>query len=172
MDYNYVAEDLSFPSLNSINGMMLLSMACYLGATIGMPHLQWAWMRLKGALSSGGSGSGGRESMEILRAKAKAEAVKYPCDIEGEDNQKRVVVDADGNRDGAPVAAAVTASSATEGTEAAAPSLLRVSHLTHIYPDGTHAVKDVSFKVREGEVLSFLGANGAGNLQSSTATLT
>eukprot|EP01038_Epipyxis_sp_PR26KG_P005687 gene5687-7851_t len=40
--------------------------------------------------------------------------------------------------------------------------LLEVNSLSHIYPDGTHAVKDVSFKVKEGEVLSFLGANGAG----------
>lgn len=40
--------------------------------------------------------------------------------------------------------------------------LLKVSQLSHIYPDGTHAVKDISFNVREGEVLSFLGSNGAG----------
>ena len=41
--------------------------------------------------------------------------------------------------------------------------LLDVASLSHIYPDGTHAVKNISFKVREGEVLSFLGANGAGD---------
>lgn len=40
--------------------------------------------------------------------------------------------------------------------------LLDVGGLTHIYPDGTHAVKGLSFKVAQGEVLSFLGANGAG----------
>jgi ABC-type Na+ transport system ATPase subunit NatA len=41
-------------------------------------------------------------------------------------------------------------------------NLLVVKELSHIYPDGTHAVKDVSFNIKEGEVLSFLGANGAG----------
>lgn len=34
-----------------------------------------------------------------------------------------------------------------------------------MYPDGTNAVKEMSFNVKEGEVLSFLGANGAGNLR-------
>lgn len=40
--------------------------------------------------------------------------------------------------------------------------LLNVQNLTQVYPDGTHAVKGISFGVKEGEVLSFLGANGAG----------
>jgi ABC-type multidrug transport system fused ATPase/permease subunit len=40
--------------------------------------------------------------------------------------------------------------------------LLNVNRLSHVYPDGTHAVKDISFAVKKGEVLSFLGANGAG----------
>jgi hypothetical protein len=40
--------------------------------------------------------------------------------------------------------------------------LLNAESLTQIYPDGTHAVKDMSFRVKQGEVLSFLGANGAG----------
>lgn len=40
--------------------------------------------------------------------------------------------------------------------------LLNVDTITQVYPDGTNAVKDMTFKVREGEVLSFLGANGAG----------
>jgi ATP-binding cassette subfamily A (ABC1) protein 3 len=46
--------------------------------------------------------------------------------------------------------------------ENAGPVLLDVDSLTQVYPDGTSAVKDMSFKVRKGEVLSFLGANGAG----------
>eukprot|EP01039_Chlorochromonas_danica_P002043 gene2043-2228_t len=41
-------------------------------------------------------------------------------------------------------------------------SLLDVRQLSQIYPDGTNALKDMSFTVKEGEVLSFLGANGAG----------
>ncbi len=40
--------------------------------------------------------------------------------------------------------------------------LLKVNTMTQVYPDGTNAVKDMTFNVREGEVLSFLGANGAG----------
>lgn len=43
-----------------------------------------------------------------------------------------------------------------------APVLLDVKGVHHVYPDGTEAVKGISFRVREGEVLSYLGANGAG----------
>jgi ABC-type Na+ transport system ATPase subunit NatA len=42
--------------------------------------------------------------------------------------------------------------------------LLEVNSLSQIYADGTQAVKDMSFRVKEGEVLSFLGSNGAGKL--------
>lgn len=49
-----------------------------------------------------------------------------------------------------------------EENTAGAKFLLKVDTMTQVYPDGTHAVKDMSFNVREGEVLSFLGANGAG----------
>lgn len=37
-----------------------------------------------------------------------------------------------------------------------------MQELTQTYADGTQAVKGISFKVRDGEVLSYLGANGAG----------
>jgi ABC-type uncharacterized transport system ATPase subunit len=40
--------------------------------------------------------------------------------------------------------------------------VLSVQEVSHVYPDGTHAVKGISFDIREGEVLSYLGANGAG----------
>lgn len=40
--------------------------------------------------------------------------------------------------------------------------LIKVREISHIYPDGTQAVKGVTFSVRKGEVLSYLGANGAG----------
>lgn len=46
--------------------------------------------------------------------------------------------------------------------EIADEALLTVNDVTHIYPDGTQAVKGISFSVRNGEVLSYLGANGAG----------
>ena len=63
----------------------------------------------------------------------KLDHVKYPCDVE-------------------------------ENTEVGIGGkvLLNVSSLTQVYPDGTNAVSDMSFKVTQGEVLSFLGANGAG----------
>jgi hypothetical protein len=40
--------------------------------------------------------------------------------------------------------------------------VLSVRNLTQIYPDGTKAVKGMTFSVANGEILSFLGANGAG----------
>ena len=64
----------------------------------------------------------------------KADEIEYPCD--NEDKESGVV-----------------------DSEA---SLLKVKSLTHVYPDGTNAVKNISFSVKQGEVLSFLGANGAG----------
>jgi hypothetical protein len=38
---------------------------------------------------------------------------------------------------------------------------LDVREVCHTYPDGTNAVRNMSFQVHEGEVLSFLGANGS-----------
>ena len=40
--------------------------------------------------------------------------------------------------------------------------LLQVEHLTKIYEDGTVALRDVSFKVADGEFLVILGLSGAG----------
>ena len=73
-----------------------------------------------------------RESSLVdIIAASKADEVEYPCDVE------EVVVDKDKLK--------------TENV------LLQVNKLSHIYPDGTHAVKNVSFEVKQGEVLSFLG---------------
>ncbi len=41
-------------------------------------------------------------------------------------------------------------------------NLIEVESLTKVYPDGTRAVDEISFHVREGEVFGFLGPNGAG----------
>jgi len=61
--------------------------------------------------------------------------------------------------------------------------IVEVQDLTHTYPDGTAAVRGISFSVEEGEIFSFLGPNGAGKstvinilttllpLQSGTATI-
>ena len=40
--------------------------------------------------------------------------------------------------------------------------MLRVEHLTKIYPNGTVALKDVSFEVPDGEFLAVIGLSGSG----------
>jgi len=40
--------------------------------------------------------------------------------------------------------------------------MLRVKHLTKIYPNGTQALKDVSFQVEDGEFLAVIGLSGSG----------
>jgi len=40
--------------------------------------------------------------------------------------------------------------------------LLRVENLTKVFPDGTVALKDVSFQVQEGEFLAIIGLSGSG----------
>lgn len=40
--------------------------------------------------------------------------------------------------------------------------MLKVEHLTKIYPNGTVALKDVSFQVEDGEFLAVIGLSGAG----------
>ncbi len=40
--------------------------------------------------------------------------------------------------------------------------MLRVEHLTKVYPNGTVALKDVSFEVEDGEFLAVIGLSGSG----------
>jgi len=40
--------------------------------------------------------------------------------------------------------------------------LVEVKHLRHVYPDGTEALHDVSFRIHHGESVAIIGANGAG----------
>ncbi len=42
------------------------------------------------------------------------------------------------------------------------PAVIDVQNLEKTYPDGTEAVRDISFSVEEGEFFGFLGPNGAG----------
>ena len=40
--------------------------------------------------------------------------------------------------------------------------MLNVEHLTKVYPNGTVALKDVSFEVEDGEFLAVIGLSGSG----------
>ena len=40
--------------------------------------------------------------------------------------------------------------------------MLKVEHLTKVYPNGTVALKDVSFSVDDGEFLVIIGLSGSG----------
>ncbi|HMD89422.1 MAG TPA: ATP-binding cassette domain-containing protein, partial [Anaerolineaceae bacterium] len=40
--------------------------------------------------------------------------------------------------------------------------MLRVENLTKVYPNGTQALKNVSFEVADGEFLAVIGLSGSG----------
>ena len=49
--------------------------------------------------------------------------------------------------------------------------IISVDHLVVVYEDGTRAVEDISFSIKEGEFFGFLGPNGAGK-STTIKTLT
>lgn len=124
MNYDWVDEGRNLPSLNQINGMMVLSWGVYMLIVLSMPMTsvtRWFNDQLRAAQG-------------LVDHRAEKDDVKYPCDLE--------VIPAEAGD--------------------VAKTLLKVSKLYHTYPDGTKAVADMTFDIKEGEVLSFLGANGAG----------
>ncbi len=52
------------------------------------------------------------------------------------------------------------------------PDIITVEGLSVVYPDGTKAVSDISFGVKEGEFFGFLGPNGAGKSTTIKALTT
>lgn len=124
MNYDWVDEGRHLPSLNQINGMMVLSWGVYMMIVLSMPLTSVS--RLLNSYV--------RAAQGLVDTHAVEDDVKYPCDIE------------------------VVPPEAGDATK----TLLKVSNLYHVYPDGTKAVSDMTFDIKEGEVLSFLGANGAG----------
>ena len=42
------------------------------------------------------------------------------------------------------------------------PIMLKVENLTKIYPNGTRALKNVSFEVKDGQFLAVIGLSGSG----------
>src|SRR5512141_1996097 len=44
--------------------------------------------------------------------------------------------------------------------------MLKIEHLTKVYPNGTQALKDVSFEVADGELLAVIGLSGSGKSTS------
>jgi hypothetical protein len=61
------------------------------------------------------------------------DAVIYPCDDETKETERSTLMMGDNN------------------------IALDVQNVAHIFADGTHAVKGISFNIQRGEVLSFLG---------------
>jgi ABC-2 type transport system ATP-binding protein len=47
------------------------------------------------------------------------------------------------------------------------PDIITVKDLVEVYSDGTRAVDNISFTVKEGEFFGFLGPNGAARAQKT-----
>jgi ABC-type multidrug transport system fused ATPase/permease subunit len=155
MDWSHVDNDKNLPSLITSVMFLLLSTAVYMCIIWGMPF-DWVFHK--------------ENAFENVRPD---DDVTYPCDNEDDalelDND-----DGEDIRDN--IGARESRASRDTNVEDSEPStyrkftekdtesaaLLRVNDLHHIYPDGTAAVKGMNFEVKSGEILSFLGANGAG----------
>ena len=153
MDWLHVDHDKNLPSLIMCVIFMLLSALMYLFLLWGMP---FDWLFEKD------------NAFENVRPD---DEVTYPCDNEADELDEVDLVNDDDDEFRDTEDTRVT--SASVGTmkslhkshrKPASDALLRVTDLHHIYPDGTAAVKGMNFEVKSGEILSFLGANGAGTI--------
>lgn len=128
-------QDLSktLPSVNIVCLVMLFSSAFYLWLAWGYPF-HWLF-------------PSNTDQHEALATAARADIVPYHCDNQDEEEK---------------AAQAAGSADATSFNFNRGRVLLDVTDVCQIYPDGTQAVKSMSFQVRDGEVLSYLGANGAG----------
>ena len=137
MPFNIAFPNKNLPSLLAINAMIMMSAVCYGFIAWGMPF-DWLfvhWIKDDSTTTTNTNGNV-EQNMDII----------FPCDRDE---------DEEGNCN--------KSNSSDVGDVASVPkSLLTVNSLTYVYPDGTNAVKNISFDVKEGQVLSFLGANGAG----------
>lgn len=133
LDFDYVDADKALPSTNVICVMFLLSSVFYLFIAWGYP---FEWLILTA-----------NEDMASLTASVRADIVPYHCDNQQAEEE---------------AAAAETGEQSPSIGSSKGKIFLDVQDISQIYPDGTQAVKSMSFQVRDGEVLSYLGANGAG----------
>ncbi len=49
--------------------------------------------------------------------------------------------------------------------------MLKIEHLTKIYPNGKRAVNDLSLTIQAGDIYGFIGANGAGKTSTIKAAV-
>jgi len=126
MNYSYISHTKSYPTLNNLNMVLLLSALMYFLIVLVFPlDGFYKWMGLS------------KVAKQLLEREAgEVDESAYPYDKEEEETNR--------------------------SSDASLKRLLEVNSIYHVYPDGTKAVSNVSFTVKEGEVLSFLGANGAG----------
>jgi hypothetical protein len=162
MDWSHVDNDKNLPSLITSVMFLLLSTIMYLFLLWGMPF-DWVFQK--------------ENAFENVRPD---DDIVYPCD--DEDDVDNVLEEVSLHNDD-PFAEPRDTGDSRKATDSIGTmqsgrpptpplqqqggredALLRVNDLHHIYPDGTAAVKGMSFQVKSGEILSFLGANGAGEL--------
>jgi ABC-type multidrug transport system ATPase subunit len=130
--WSYPAKNM--PSLLAINAVLIMSGILYGILAWGTPLMWLTQLPYDDFVLGRSNPKATREAVE------KDDEIEFPCDDEeDDDSQARTNIQGDDDN-----------------------CLLNVDSLSHVYADGTNAVKNISFKVRKGEVLSFLGANGAG----------